>query len=80
MTRRELAVLVDDVESQSRDSEVSNGFSEPDSTLPTYEDAVLDTPALRSDELKKDNGKMVSQRETFPAVVQDISFLAAERL
>ena len=69
MTRRELVPPIEDVESQSRDAEVSDDFSEPSSTLPTYEDAVLDTPALRSEDSKGDNGKMVSQPEGSPAVV-----------
>lgn len=69
MTLRVLAAPTEDVESQSRDVEVSDGFSEPSSTLPTYEDVVLDTPALRSEDSKGDNGKMVSQREGSPAVV-----------
>ncbi len=80
MTRRELAATVEDAESQSRVSEVSKGFSEPSSTLPTYEDAVLGTPALRSEASKEEDGKMVSQRDRSPDAVRDASFLVAERL
>ncbi len=75
MTRRELAATAEDVESQSRDSEVSNGFFEPSSTLPTYEDAVSGTPGSRSEDSKDGDGKMVSQREGSPAAVRDTSFL-----
>ncbi|KAF7510660.1 hypothetical protein GJ744_006272 [Endocarpon pusillum] len=63
MTRRELAAPVEDVESQSRDAEVSDGFSERSSTLPTYEDVVLDTPALRSEDSKGDYGKMPEEEQ-----------------
>jgi hypothetical protein len=59
MTRRELAQPAEDVESQSRDLDVSDGFSQASSALPTYEDAVGDTPALTSEGSNISDGEKV---------------------
>jgi hypothetical protein len=60
MTRRELNQPAEDVESQSIDLDVSRDFSQQPSILPTYEDAVADTPMFDSEDAKKDHNKMVS--------------------
>ncbi len=62
MTRRELGRPADDVESQERDPDVSDGLSHRSSTLPSYEDAVGDT--LASEDLSsQSDGKKVSQTQ-----------------
>ncbi len=76
MTRRELAGSAQDVGRQSRDLDVSDGFSERSSTLPTYEDAVGDTPSLTREESKSSDGKNVS-RYTTSHVKQRSLFLTA---
>ena len=61
MTRRDLARSVDDAESQNRDQDVSDGFSEQSSTLPSYEDVVGDTPASAVGGSKGSDGTIVSE-------------------
>lgn len=78
MTRRGLVGPTDDVESQSRAPDVSDGFSERSSTLPTYEDVVGETPALAQETSKGNDGKMVSERARCHAIEQHPSFLQSE--
>jgi hypothetical protein len=59
MTRREFAAgQAEDVESQSKDPDVSDGYAQPSSTLPSYEDAVGDTAPLEG--LSSNDRKKVS--------------------
>jgi hypothetical protein len=61
MTRHELASATEDVESQSMAHSPSGGYSGRSSNLPTYEEAVGETPALASVESKGSDGNTVSE-------------------
>jgi hypothetical protein len=68
MTRRELPRATEDVESQSIAHDPSTGFPERSSNLPTYEDAVGDTPASASVDSKGNYDMMVSERSNCQAI------------
>ena len=77
MTRRELPIPVDDVENQSRYLDISDGFSERSSTLPTYEDAVRDTLSSAMEDSKGGDRKTVSLFRSSQAVERRSSSFAA---
>lgn len=75
MTRRELGRPADDVEGQERDPDVSDGFSQRSSTLPSYEDAVIGTPAsedLKSNSNSNSDEKKVSQCRSSFIIANDV--------
>lgn len=76
MTRRELAGAAEDVERQSIARDPPGDFSGRSSTLPSYEDAVGETPALASVDPKGEDGKLVSERSNCQANDQSLIVVA----
>lgn len=76
MTRRELVGPAEDVESQGRDCNISDGFSERSSTLPAYQDVVGDTPTLAPEDSKSNSdGKNVRECAASSQAVEDGSLI-----
>lgn len=83
MTRRKLTEPAQDVDSQSKDVEDPDDFSDRLSTLPSYEDAVGGTAASATDYSKVESGddKDVSEytKSVSSGVEQPFLLLAARR-